>query len=325
MKHLILLLLAFSAHIFAVEPLTDAEKKRLADAERSAKSTPVMREVVEKYRAARTAYSEDQKKPATERDKNASKTYREATAVYEAALKKAILSVDANLEPLLVKRAELKKAGLDKANEGESVADSASAKNDAMKPIKDDPKLPRVLLIGDSISIGYTLPTRELLKGKANVHRPPTNCSSTGFGLSQLTSWLGDKNWDVIHFNFGLHDAKLPPEGVRHAPPDVYEKNLRALVKQMKATGAQLIFATTTPVPKGGNLSPTRRFGSEDEYNSIARKVMTESGVAINDLNAYIAPHIEKVGRPTDVHFTDEGYALLAQKVAQEVSAQLRK
>ena len=325
MKHLILLLLAFSAHVFAVEPFTDAEKKRLADAERSAKSTPVMREVVANYRAARTAYTEDQKKPATERDKNASKTYREATAVYEAALKKAILSVDANLEPLLVKRAALKKIGLDKANEGESVADSASAKNDAMKPIKDDPKLPRVLLIGDSISIGYTLPTRELLKGKANVHRPPTNCSSTGFGLSQLTSWLGDKKWDVIHFNFGLHDAKLPPEGVRHAPPDVYEKNLRALVKQMKATGAQLIFATTTPVPKGGNLSPTRRFGSVDEYNAIARKVMTESGVAIDDLNAAIAPHVEKVGRPTDVHFNDEGYALLAQKVAQEVSAQLRK
>ena len=325
MKHLILLLLAFSAHVFAVEPFTDAEKKRLADAERSAKSTPVMREVVANYRAARTAYTEDQKKPATERDKNASKTYREATAVYEAALKKAILSVDANLEPLLVKRAALKKIGLDKANEGESVADSASAKNDAMKPIKDDPKLPRVLLIGDSISIGYTLPTRELLKGKANVHRPPTNCSSTGFGLSQLTSWLGDKNWDVIHFNFGLHDAKLPPEGVRHAPPDVYEKHLRALVKQMKATGAQLIFATTTPVPKGGNLSPTRRFGSIDEYNAIARKVMTESGVAIDDLNAAIASHVEKVGRPTDVHFTDEGYALLAQKVAQEVSAQLRK
>ena len=67
MKHLILLLLAFSAHVFAVEPFTDAEKKRLADAERSAKSTPVMREVVAKYKAARTAYTEDRKKPASER------------------------------------------------------------------------------------------------------------------------------------------------------------------------------------------------------------------------------------------------------------------
>ena len=136
MKHLLLLLLAFSAHAFAVEPLTDAEKKRLADAESSAKSTPVMREVVAKYRAAQTAYIEDRKKPATERDKNASKTYRNATAVYEAALKKAILAVDAALEPLLAKRAELKKIGLDKANEGERLADSASAENNAMKPVK---------------------------------------------------------------------------------------------------------------------------------------------------------------------------------------------
>ena len=325
MKYLVLLIIAFSAHLFAVEPLTDAEKKRLADAERSAKSTPAMRGVVAEYRAARTAYNEDRKKPAAERDKNASKTYRDATAVYEAALKKAILSVDATLEPLLAKRAELKKIGLDKANEGESVADSASAKNDAMKPVIDDPKLPRVLLIGDSISIGYTLPTRELLKGKANVHRPPTNCSSTGFGLSQLTSWLGDKKWDVIHFNFGLHDAKLPPEGVRHAPPDVYEKNLRTLVKQMKATGAKLIFATTTPVPNGGNLSPTRRFGSTDEYNAIARKVMSESGVAIDDLNAVAQPMMEKHGNPKDVHFAPEGYVVLAKAVSESIEATLAK
>jgi acyl-CoA thioesterase-1 len=129
----------------------------------------------------------------------------------------------------------------------------------------------------------------------------------------------------VIHFNFGLHDAKLPPEGVRHAAPADYEKNLRQLVQRMKATGAKLIWATTTPVPMGGNLAPNRRFGDIATYNAIAAKVMAENGVAINDLNAAIAPHVEKVGRPTDVHFTEEGYALLAQGVAREVSARLRK
>ena len=70
------------------------------------------------------------------------------------------------------------------------------------------PGLPRVLLIGDSISIGYTLPTRELLDGKANVHRIPTNGGPTTRGLEQLDRWLGDSRWDVIHFNFGLHDLK---------------------------------------------------------------------------------------------------------------------
>lgn len=207
-----------------------------------------------------------------------------------------------------------------------SVDPSSKAKpapDPALAPIKDVAGLPRVLLIGDSVSIGYTLPTRELLKGKANVRRPPTNCSSTGHGLNYLKSWLGDEKWDVIHFNFGLHDAKLPPEGVRHAPPDVYEKNLRELVKQMQATGAKLIFATTTPVPNGGNLSPTRRFGNVDEYNAVAKKVMAENGVGINDLNAAIAPHVAKLQRPNDVHFTDEGSALLAKQVAKAIEVEL--
>lgn len=195
--------------------------------------------------------------------------------------------------------------------------------NPALVPSVDVPGLPRVLLIGDSISIGYTLPVREALRGRANVHRPPGNCSSTGYTLSKLGEWLGKGKWDVIHFNWGLHDAKLPPEGVRHAPPDVYEQNLRQLVTRLRATGAKLIWATTTPVPLGGNLAPNRRFDSVDKYNAIAAKVMAEFGVATNDLNTAIAPHVAKFGRPDDVHFTAEGSAFLAEHVARSVAAQL--
>jgi hypothetical protein len=205
-------------------------------------------------------------------------------------------------------------------------ADATKAKpapDPALVPIVDVPGLPRVLLIGDSISIGYTLPVREALRGRANVHRPPGNCSSTGYTLSKLEEWLGKGNWDVIHFNWGLHDAKLPPEGVRHAPPDVYEQNLRKLVTRLRATGAKLIWATTTPVPMGGNLAPNRRFDSVDKYNAIAAKVMAEFGVAKNDLNAAIAPQVAKFGRPNDVHFTAEGSAFLAEHVARSVAAQL--
>jgi hypothetical protein len=199
-----------------------------------------------------------------------------------------------------------------------------AARDPSLAPVEDIAGLPRVLLIGDSVSMGYTLPTRALLKGKANVHRPPANCSSTGNGLNHLQSWLGDKKWDVIHFNFGLHDAKLPPEGVRHAPPEVYEQNLRELVKRLKATGAKLIFATTTPVPNGGVISPTRRFGSVDQYNAIAKRVMTENGVAIDDLNAAITPHVANLQRPNDVHFSAAGSELLAKYVAASVESALK-
>ena len=197
------------------------------------------------------------------------------------------------------------------------------ARDASLAPVTDVPGLPRVLLIGDSISIGYTLPVREALKGKANVHRPPGNCSSTGYTLSKLPEWLGPGKWDVIHFNWGLHDAKLPPEGVRHSPPDVYEKNLRELVQRLQATGAKLIWATTTPVPNGGNIAPNRRFDSIDKYNAIAARVMRELGVATNDLNAAITPHFARVGRPNDVHYTPEGSAILTAEVVRSVTSRL--
>lgn len=198
-----------------------------------------------------------------------------------------------------------------------------AAKRSPLIAIGDIADLPRVLLIGDSVSMGYTLPTRALLAGKANVHRPPTNCGATSVGLAGLDKWLGEKKWDVIHFNFGLHDAKLPPEGVRHSPPDVYEKNLRELVARLRTTGAKLIWATTTPVPNGGNLTPTRRFGSVERYNAIAKKVMEENGVAIDDLHAAIAPQVAELQRANDVHFTDAGSELLAKQVAASIAAAL--
>ena len=76
------------------------------------------------------------------------------------------------------------------------------------RPIVDRAELPRVLLLGDSISIGYTLGVRQQLQGEANVHRAAENCGPTTRGLKQLEKWIGQKQWDVIHFNFGLHDLK---------------------------------------------------------------------------------------------------------------------
>src|SRR5437016_4619167 len=129
--------------------------------------------------------------------------------------------------------------------------------NAAFAPVQDVAGLPRVLIIGDSISIGYQVPLREALKGKANVHRPATNCGPTTRGVEQIEQWLGnDKSdsgkWDVIHFNFGLHDVRHFDDqgkaaeanvGHRQVSDSDYEKNLELLVVRMKKTGAKLIFA----------------------------------------------------------------------------------
>jgi acyl-CoA thioesterase-1 len=81
--------------------------------------------------------------------------------------------------------------------------------NPAYAQIVDDPRLPRVLLIGDFVSLGYTLSLRRDLAGTANLHRPAANCGSTKTGLRDLDKWLGGAKWDIIYFNWGLHDLTL--------------------------------------------------------------------------------------------------------------------
>lgn len=115
-----------------------------------------------------------------------------------------------------------------------SKATPKTAKKDpAMEPVIDQPGMPRALLIGDSISIGYTLPVRDLLKGKVNVHRILENGGPTTNGTAKLAKWLGTNKWDAIHFNWGLHDLKSMETGKAQVSLEDYEKNLRDLVKQL--------------------------------------------------------------------------------------------
>ena len=114
------------------------------------------------------------------------------------------------------------------------------------------------------------------------------------------------------------------PDGKRQVEPADYEANLRSLVATLKATGAKLIWATTTPIPDG-ELSPGRKFGQVPEYNTIAAKVMAENGVAIDDLNAHIAPNLATMQNPRDVHYTAAGSEYLARKVAEEIGKALAK
>ena len=187
-----------------------------------------------------------------------------------------------------------------------------------LAPISDAPGRPRVLLIGDSISIGYTLATRELLKGKANVHRIPANGGPTTRGLVQIDSWIGDGKWDVIHFNWGLHDLKFMPHGKRQVTPAAYEKNLDSLVRRLKQTGAILIWRNTTPVPEG-KVGPLRIPADVVGYNAAARRVMQKYDVPIHDLYSFALPRLQKIQRPVNVHFTPEGSAALAGEVARVI------
>jgi hypothetical protein len=181
--------------------------------------------------------------------------------------------------------------------------------------VKDDPKLPRVLLIGDSVSRGYTLPARVALERKANVHRAPENCGPTSNGIKKMEVWLGEGKWDVIHFNFGIHDRKTSAKD--------YEDRLELIVKQLKATGAKLIWASTTPIPPDTKDGPEATT-SIIEKNRIAADIMKKNMVHVNDLFDFITPQLSKVQNPMDVHFKGEGYDMLGRQVALEIEQVLK-
>lgn len=202
-----------------------------------------------------------------------------------------------------------------------------------LAPIKDNPNLPRVLLIGDSISIGYTLPTREFLKGKANLHRIPTNGGPTTKGLMNIDSWIGQSKWNVIHFNWGLHDLKyMGPNGENLFPkekggkPQVpladYEKNLEKLVIRLKKTGAKLIWRNTTPIPP---KSKGRYVGDSVKYNQSASRIMKKHNVPTHDLYTISKKRMKELMRPANVHYTPEGSRVLGKDVARVIVEALKK
>ena len=211
-------------------------------------------------------------------------------------------------------------------------------------PITDDPKLPRVLLMGDSVSIAYALDVRKALAGVANVHRVPANCGSTktalgSYGLVRLLPDPKEK-WDVIHFNHGLHDLSYRfaddsdknAKGEYAAPTNgghqnvtsaEYEKNLHQIIARLKQTGAKLIFASTTPVPESDAVKYVK--DSELPYNEVAKRVMAEESVTWNDLWSLVKPRQAEWQGKRNVHFMPTGSAVMAKQVAEQIRAALPK
>ena len=198
------------------------------------------------------------------------------------------------------------------------------APNPVFAPVSDLAGLPRVLLIGDSISIGYTLAVRRLLEGQANLHRIPENGGPTIRGVEKIDAWLGDGRWDVIHFNFGLHDLKIMDTGKHQVPIGEYERNMERIVGRLKKTGAKLIWAPTTPVPEG-DLRPRRSNDDVIAYNRAAQRVMAAHGVRSNDLYSFALPRLAEIQRPVNVHFTDQGSDALAEQVAKMIAHALKR
>ncbi len=196
------------------------------------------------------------------------------------------------------------------------------SKNPAMAFAANDPKLPNVLIIGTSISIGYTPYVREILAGVANTYRIPENSNSTEVAMAKIDFWLGDMKWDVIHVNFGLHDLKYTfGDKEQDVPPTLYKSNLRKLLRRMCDTGAKVIWANTSYYPE--KCTPRRDVGDDALYNDLALEVLKEFPQIVVDDQYSLTKANPDNQQPNNVHFKPEGYRQQAVQASEFIKAAL--
>ncbi|MBC8766863.1 SGNH/GDSL hydrolase family protein [Arenibacter sp. BSSL-BM3] len=198
------------------------------------------------------------------------------------------------------------------------------------------PKEPKILIIGDSISLGYFPKVKEALASKALVLHNPGNAQHTGTGLEKIEDWVGEEDWDIIQFNWGLWDlCYRHPDSKVYGNRDkikgtitydleTYEKNLEELVSFLKAnTSAKLIFVTTTYVP----VNEAGRHSTDvAKYNAVAKSVMKKNGVIINDIyKKSITIHRKNGLGDKDVHYNKEGYNDLGKLIVPVLQKTMKK
>ena len=198
------------------------------------------------------------------------------------------------------------------------------------------PKEPKILIIGDSISIGYFSKVKESLASKAIVMHNPGNAQHTGTGLEKIKDWVGHEDWDIIQFNWGLWDlCYRHPDSKVYGNRDkikgtitydlqTYRQNLEELVSFLKAnTSAKLIFVTTTYVPVN---EAGRHSADVEKYNAVAKSVMKKNGVIINDIyKKSIAIHHKNGLGDKDVHYSKEGYKDLSKLIVPVIEKAIKK
>ena len=205
-----------------------------------------------------------------------------------------------------------------------------------IQSLNESPEKPKILIIGDSISIGYTPFVKKALSSKYDVFHNPGNAQHTGTGLENISKWIGNNDWDIIQFNWGLWDlCYRNPDSKNQGNRDKingkitfsieeYKSNLDSIIKILKTkTKAKLVFVTTTYVPE----NEEGRFKKDAlRYNKAAKEVMKKNDIPINDIYAKSIAIHKKFGLGSDdVHYTSEGYEELSKLIVSFIENKVEK
>lgn len=180
----------------------------------------------------------------------------------------------------------------------------------------------KILILGDSIRMGYDKYVKMAFEDVALVHSPVTNCRFSSYLLRHLQEWVEETGYgdetDLVYWNAGLWDTLLLADGLPHIPLDVYEANVDRVCRQLRmfAPKAKIIFATSTPVQEELFTGRFKRSNQDTQrYNAAAAEIVKRHGGQVDDLytlaeNAPTSYHSDQTH-----YYTKEGKKLFTEHV----------
>lgn len=186
----------------------------------------------------------------------------------------------------------------------------------------------RILLLGDSIRMSYQPLVVNALAGRAKVVGPAENCQFSAHTLQSIDRWIDELGRpQIVHWNNGLHDCGHNPnrEPVQYSVKE-YTTNLTAILEKLKATGATVVWATTTPVHPDRPFVETQwswRNKEIDKYSKAALDLMKSESIRVNDLRSIVASNPALCLSEDMLHLSEEGKKKCAEAVVEAVEALL--
>ncbi len=187
----------------------------------------------------------------------------------------------------------------------------------------------RVLLLGDSIRIGYCREVKEVFAGKAEVLFPDENCRFAEYFLRHLTDWKEEtcenEDVDVLHWNAGLWDCLRQYDEEPLTPIEIYRYYMERVCRRIRLLfpKAKVIFATSTPIQEEmyGTTKEFFRYNADIcAYNAVAVDVVKQFGMEVNDLYA-VAERFPKDYYTDATHpYSAQGRYALAKQVTAYVA-----
>ena len=186
----------------------------------------------------------------------------------------------------------------------------------------------KIVLIGDSIRMGYDKYVKNALQGVAEVYYPNENCRFAENVLRFAHEWKRNGQWpddvDLVHWNAGLWDALELFGDEPLTSLSYYGEAIARIHKRLRMLfpKAKIVFATSTTVLEHKCSADFCRHNTTiEKYNQTAIRALSQTDTIINDLYEITKDCPEEYHSDAVHYYTDAGTELIGKKVLDVIKS----